>query len=284
MTDKNIDKIEIKYLDLVKKTVVADFYPFTYLDIDYPTSNFIKRIIKKIIIKTISKNKISIKKTLTPDEVENGSERSSLSFSMVGKKRLNNVHKLIDRIFKDNIEGDFLEAGIWKGGIIIFMRACLLAYNDKNRKVWGIDSFKGLPPLDVHNFPEDKIFEKILDDWNRQEMIVSKKEVIENINKFDLYDNQVELIEGWFSDVFKKNYNIKKLSLCRIDGDLYQSTYEALVGLYPKISLGGYVIIDDYGLWSGACKKAVDRFREENNINSELIKIDWAGVYWRKEK
>ena len=66
MTDKNIDKIEIKYLDLVKKTVVADFYPFTYLDIDYPTSNFIKRIIKKIIIKTISKNKISIKKTLTP--------------------------------------------------------------------------------------------------------------------------------------------------------------------------------------------------------------------------
>ena len=283
MKEDNTYNIKIKYLELIKKSIIAEFYPFTYLGVDHPTSNSLKRIIKKVILSLLSKKGLSIKKDITSDDFENGSKRSSLSFSMVGKKRLNNVHELIDKIYKNKIEGDFLEAGIWRGGVVIFMKACLFAYNDSSRKIWGIDSFKGFPSLDLKNFPEDSIFEKILNKWNRQEMIVSKKEVIDNIKKFDLFDKQIELLEGWFSDILYNDNEIKKLSLCRIDGDLYQSTYEALVGLYPKISSGGYVIIDDYGLPSGACKKAVDRFRKENNINSELVKIDWVGVYWKKE-
>lgn len=55
---------------------------------------------------------------------------------------------------------------------------------------------------------------------------------------------------------------------------------EALVNLYPKLSIGGYAIIDDYGAIK-ACRKAVDDYRKENGIAEEILVVDWTGVYWQ---
>ena len=88
-------------------------------------------------------------------------------------------------------------------------------------------------------------------------------------------------MEGWFEETLH-NKRIKKLSLLRIDGDLYKSTYEALDILYNKVSKGGFIVIDDYGLESGSCKNAVDDFRKINNIKDKIFEIDWTGIYWQK--
>jgi O-methyltransferase len=67
----------------------------------------------------------------------------------------------------------------------------------------------------------------------------------------------------------------------RLDGDLYESTMDALVPLYDKVSPGGFVIVDDYGAWE-PCRKAVDEFRHRHDITDPIIEVDWTGVYWRK--
>ena len=76
---------------------------------------------------------------------------------------------------------------------------------------------------------------------------------------------------------------ISSLSLLRLDGDMYESTWDALIHLYPKLSVGGYILIDDYGSVE-ACKKAVDDYRSQNNIKEEILHADWAGIYWKKLK
>lgn len=100
--------------------------------------------------------------------------------------------------------------------------------------------------------------------------------------KYDLLDDKVQFIKGWFNETLP-NAPIEKLSIARLDGDMYESTWDALTYLYPKLSIGGYLIIDDWNAVKG-CKKAVEDYRLKNNINENIIPIDWASVFWKKEK
>jgi O-methyltransferase len=90
----------------------------------------------------------------------------------------------------------------------------------------------------------------------------------------------VSFLHGWFRDTLP-NTTIKQLAILRLDGDMYESTMEALVHLYPKLSEGGYIIIDDYGAIS-ACRQAVEDYRSSHGIVEEIDWIDWTGVYWQR--
>ena len=100
-----------------------------------------------------------------------------------------------------------------------------------------------------------------------------------NIEKYGLLDDQVKFLKGWFKDTLP-NAPIKKLALLRLDGDMYESTMDALCALYYKVSNGGYVIVDDYHVVKG-CKIAVHDFLSEHNLNPEIKEIDGVGVYWK---
>ena len=76
---------------------------------------------------------------------------------------------------------------------------------------------------------------------------------------------------------------IEKLSIMRLDGDMYESTMDGLKNLYPKLSPGGFIIIDDWGVIKG-CKQAVLDYRQDHGITEAIKEIDWSGIYWRKEK
>jgi len=158
------------------------------------------------------------------------------------------------------------------------MRAVLQTYGDNERNVWVADSFQGVPKPDEQKFPDDKGI-----NLNESpELAVSIEQVKANFRRYGVLDDRVKFLAGWFKDTLPKA-PIEKLSVLRVDGDLYESTWEALEALYPKLSVGGYCIVDDYGAVK-ACKKAVEDFRSRNNITAELKKIDWTGVYWRREK
>ena len=172
--------------------------------------------------------------------------------------------------------GDLLVAGTWRGGEAIFMRAVLEVLGDPVRAVWVADSFKGLPPPDPDNYPADA------GDTHHTfpELAVSLAEVKANFARYGMLDDRVRFLEGWFKDTLA-DAPIGRLAVLRCDGDMYESTMDTLRPLYPKVSPGGFVIVDDYGCVP-ACKQAVDDYRREHDITDPIETIDWTGVYWRK--
>lgn len=196
-------------------------------------------------------------------------------FTMIGEQRLNNIQTCVDTILSQNIAGDFLEAGVWKGGATIFMRALLAANDVTNRVVWVADSFEGLPPPKIE-YPADA------DDRHHEfdALAISLEEVKGNFHKFGLLDGQVKFLKGWFDQTLF-NAPIEKLALLRLDGDMYESTWITLNALYDKVQPGGFVVVDDYG-YIESCRQAVHDFFATRSIHPTLTKIDWTGVYWVK--
>jgi hypothetical protein len=210
------------------------------------------------------------------DMINNGYYFPKRAHTMIGMKRLTNIEECIKNILKENIEGDFIETGVWRGGATIFM-AGLNKYFNLNRKIFVADSFEGLPPPDP-KYIEDKDDNLYKIKW----LAIDIEEVQNNFKKYNLLDDNVIFIKGFFENSLK-NASINKLALLRLDGDMYSSTIQVLEELYDKVSIGGYIIIDDYGCTAVACKKAVDDFRNKRNITTEIQKIDWHGVFWKKE-
>jgi len=198
-----------------------------------------------------------------------------LAHTMVGLKRLNNLQMCIERVIADQVPGDLIETGVWKGGSTIFMRGVLKAYGDTNRCVWVADSFQGLPPPNTKKYPDDAGDVHYTYDSLR----VTEARVRENFAAYDLLDDRVKFLKGWFSDTLP-SAPIEKLAVLRLDGDMYESTMDALESLYDKLSVGGYIIVDDYCI--GSCRKAVTDFRNARSINEKIIEIDGTGVYWRR--
>jgi hypothetical protein len=195
----------------------------------------------------------------------------SIAHTMIGLPRLNNIQFCIEDILAKNIPGDLIETGVWRGGATIFMRAALKAYRITDRTVWVADSFEGLPPTEYEkdlNLRLDKV----------DCLAVSLEDVQSNFSKYGLLDEQVRFLKGWFKDTLPIA-PIEQLAILRLDGDWYESTMDALTYLYPKLAIGGYVIIDDYWAVQG-CRDAIQDYRLANQIQESIIHIDGAAVYW----
>ena len=192
-------------------------------------------------------------------------------YTMAGHKRLDHMQQCVATIVHDGIEGDLIETGAWRGGMTIFMRALLRQHGDRTRRVWVADSFEGLP------VPDDAS-----DGWDYSRVDILKvplEQVRRNFARFGLLDEQVRFLPGWFADTLP-SAPIGKLSMLRLDGDLYSSTRDALTHLYDKLSPGGFVVVDDYYSWP-SCKRAVDEFRTQRGITAAIEPIDWSACCWR---
>ena len=195
---------------------------------------------------------------------------------MIGRLRLDNLQDCAEAVLRDVVPGDFLEAGVWRGGAAIFLRGVLRAYGVQDRCVWLADSFAGLPPPDPERYPADAG----LNLHQFPELAVSQDAVRANFRRYDLLDDQVRFLPGWFRNTLP-TAPVERLALLRIDADLYESTIDALTHLYPKLSPGGFVIIDDYG-FVAACRQAVTDYRQAHHIEEPIVAIDWTGAYWRR--
>ena len=196
--------------------------------------------------------------------------------TMIGMKRLDNLQTCIERVLQDEIPGDLIETGVWRGGATIFMRGVLAAHNVRDRVVFVADSFEGLPPPDARRAPADAGDIH----WTFANLAVSLDEVRRNFERYGLLDDRVSFLKGWFRDTLP-TAPIQRLAILRLDGDMYESTMDALDALYPKLSPGGYAIVDDYGAVEG-CRRAVHDYRERHGIDEPIETIDWTGVFWRK--
>ncbi len=204
-----------------------------------------------------------------------GSTWPACAHTMISRQRLDNIQEAVETVIRENIPGDLIETGVWRGGSCILMRGILKAFGDGSRRIFVADSFEGLPKPDAEKYPSDAGDKHYQHDF----LAVSQAQVEHNFQKYGLLDSQVVFLKGWFKDTLPAA-PITQLSLMRLDGDMYESTMDALTNLYHKLSPGGYCIIDDYAL--SGCRAAVDEFRQKRNVKEPLVEIDHSGRYWRK--
>ena len=212
------------------------------------------------------------------EERDEGFRWPAVAHTMIGVPRLENLQFCVEDVIRNRVPGDLIETGVWRGGACILMRAVLQAHGVFDRRVFVADSFKGLPPPDAERYP----FDTGLDLSGYDELSVSLEQVKENFRRYGLLDDRVLFLEGWFKDTLP-NAPIDSLAVMRLDGDLYESTIQAFEALYPKLSVGGYVIVDDYGAVA-ACAQATHDFREAYGIDDEIRVIDGTGVFWQRSR
>jgi O-methyltransferase len=205
-----------------------------------------------------------------------GRDWPSMAHTMVGATRLHSLRQMCETALLDGVRGDMIETGVWRGGACILMKGVLEAYGDAHRRVFVADSFQGLPPPSPDKHPADT--GNMLHTF--EQLAISRQEVERNFLAYSLLDERVVFLEGWFKDTLP-SAPIDQLSVLRLDGDMYESTTQALDALYHKVSRGGFVIVDDYQI--PGCAKAIGDFREKREITSPILPIDGWATWWRVE-
>lgn len=265
------DSLEERYLDLLKRYLTRYDFGESYrkITLNTPLLRVAGRFLASRGLEVVQVSPADLGDRMV------GMDWPLTAETMIGLKRLDNLEETIREVLQRRVPGDLIEAGAWRGGATIFMRAVLQVYHDEERRVWVADSFRGLPKPNAELYPADA--GNTL--WTYNQLAVPVEEVQANFRRYGLLDERVKFLVGWFKDTLP-SAPIERLAVLRIDADLYESTTEALRYLYPKLSVGGYVIIDDYVI--PACKKAVLDYRGEHGITEEIKRIDWTGVYWQK--
>ncbi len=283
MNNHQLDNASADYIEFLKKVLSGYFYDDSvWKVVDFrnqkPESigrplKFIYDCIEACILKKVERRSIVLMKKARFDSESRlqGKDFPSIGYTMIGHKRLDNIQFCVEDVIRNEVPGDLMETGVWRGGATILMRALLKEYAITGRKVWVADSFEGLPP------PKDPD-----DGWDLSKvefLKVSLDRVKSNFARFGLLDEQVEFVKGWFCDTLP-GASIDKLAVLRLDGDMYSSTMDSLQGVYHKVSKGGYVIVDDYYSWQ-SCKRAVTDFLEMHSLKPKIMAVDWSGVYWK---
>ena len=201
--------------------------------------------------------------------------------TMIGLRRLDDLEGCVTQIVSDRVEGDLIEAGCWRGGASILMRATLDVLGADDRTVWAADSFQGFPrDAATGGRAEDELetVEPFLAAFDF--LAAPLEEVRASFARFGC-ERGTRFLPGFFEDSLP-GLTGHRWALVRLDADTYDSTMLALRCLYPALSTGGYLIVDDYGDIA-ECRAAVDHFRDEHAIHEPIEWIDSSCVRWRRE-
>lgn len=266
------------FLDLLKRSLTGALYEDTDYILGSATGRTWKSRAATVVAHGLTRLDLQLvrHRRYDPEARASGLDRPGRAESMIGLRRMDNIQYCIEQVLEDQIPGDLVETGVWRGGATIFMRGVLKAHGDTSRRVWVADSFQGLPRPNPESYRADDGDEHHLQKGLR----VGVEQVKHNFRRYGLLDDQVEFLVGWFKDTLP-NAPFTELSVLRLDGDMYESTIQAIESTYPKLSVGGFCIVDDYGQLDG-CRQAIHDYRDSHGITDEIIDIDGTGVFWRK--
>lgn len=265
------------YLDLLKRSLTREVFEevLVPLALENPT---LKKKLLIPVAKLLAQRRIVFARAIsTQGAFEKSPPRQiRTAETLIGPVGLTNLQRLIENVLESGTPGDLIETGVWRGGASIFMRGVLKVHGDETRSVWVADSFAGLPARGTTPYAQDDTdFDWTAETW----LNISLDDVRATFERYGLLDERVRFLPGWFHETLP-DAPIDELALMRLDGDMYGSTMDALRHLYPLLSVGGYVVVDDYQLPN--CRAAVDEFRTALGIHDELIRVDRAIVYWQR--
>ena len=197
------------------------------------------------------------------------------NYTQTSVERMYGLYNAIDYIEQNKIEGDLVECGVWKGGSAMIMAYSL---NSVKRNFYLYDTYKGMPsPKQIDKCRGVNL--NLLKKWKKCQRkdynvwnYASLEEVKKNMLSIGYPAKNIHLIDGKVEDTIPLKVP-KQISLLRVDIDWYEPTLHCMKYLFPLISSGGVLILDDYGFLVGA-QKAIDEYIKENNIPILLNRID----------
>jgi hypothetical protein len=202
--------------------------------------------------------------------------KACIPYTLTSEARLRQTIDSISHIVTNNIEGDIIEVGVWRGGSVMAMLFKLAQLGVNDRKIHLYDTFEGMTPASPKDLNPDGIqAEELCRVSPFFRCIADISDVKENIK---LTGYPTDLVCFHKGDVRCVTTSPEKIACLRLDVDWYELYKHCLPLFTPNVSEGGPITIDDYGYWSG-CKEAVDEFLKGSKI---LVKIDETGVYWHK--
>jgi hypothetical protein len=202
------------------------------------------------------------------------------NYTMTSAERMYSVYKSTEYVLKNNIPGDIVECGVWKGGSSMVCALSMIQMQSTNKKIYMYDTYSGMSEptekdVDFEGNYSIKKWKKMeKNDYNQWDY-ASLEEVKKNMQTTKYPEQNIIYIKGKVEETIPKNIP-DEISILRLDTDWYESTYHELVHLFPKLSKNGVIIIDDYGHWRGS-KEAVDKYIEENEVKILLNRIDYTG-------
>lgn len=203
-----------------------------------------------------------------------------LKFTCTSKYRMFALYKSVEYVIKNNIPGDFVECGVWRGGSAMLMAYTLLELNVTNRKIYLYDTFAGMTRPTEYDYTLISYMEGTLGEWEKHQKedhnewcYASLDEVKNNMALTKYPQDNIVFVKGRVEETIPKIIP-SQIAILRLDTDWYESTKHELIHLFPRLSMHGVLIIDDYGAWAGA-KKAVDEYFSDGQIL--LNRIDFTG-------
>ncbi len=216
---------------------------------------------------------------IPPSSIE--TYRKVSPYTMTSPERIFSLCDAVRYICENNIEGDIVECGVWKGGSMMAIADTLLQLGNSSRNLHLFDTFEGMSTpsendIDIDGISAESLL-KISD--KKQENSVwchaGLATVKESIGTIGYPENRVHFIKGLVEQTIPE-YAPEKIALLRLDTDWYESTRHEMEHLFPRLAKGGILIIDDYGHWQGA-RKAVDEYIRSHSLQLFLNRIDYTG-------
>jgi len=185
------------------------------------------------------------------------------------------LYKAVQYVVKNKIPGDFVECGVWRGGSVILIALALAHFGDTDRKIFLYDTFTGMTKPDEKDVDWDGL--NLQKKWEKDQNTKwgyggNLEEVRNNVYASNYPKDNFVFVEGPVEQSLPET-KPENCALLRLDTDWYASTYHELVHLYPILSSGGILIIDDYG-WCRGARTATNQYIKENKLNLFLSRID----------
>jgi O-methyltransferase len=224
-----------------------------------------------------SKRSIEIQGLMDLTVAERSIITAAQPFTMTSHERMASLVESTKFIVENNIEGDIVECGVWRGGSMMIIASVLMALGDTSRSLYLYDTYQGMsqPSDDDVDFAGNAASTRLLEMAQSKEnwCEASLEDVQENLFATGYPSNKIHFIKGTVEETIPATIP-QRIALLRLDTDWYESTKHELTHLYPLLNSSGILIIDDYGHWQGA-KKAVDEFFKDSQIY--LHRIDYTG-------
>lgn len=202
-------------------------------------------------------------------------------FTMTSPERIFALCKAVEYIVSNQIPGNIVECGVWKGGSMMAVAQTLLQLQDLSKHLYLFDTFEGMTEpsgndLDFRGVAASEQLKNSTKESGDSIWCYScLEEVKASVHSVGYNRDRIHFIKGKVEDTIPQNAPAQ-ISLLRLDTDWYESTHHELIHLFPRIAAGGVIIIDDYGYWQGA-RKAVDEYIQEHKIPILLNRIDFTG-------
>jgi O-methyltransferase len=202
--------------------------------------------------------------------------------TMTSIERMYALYQATCHVLDSDVPGDFVECGVWRGGSVMLMASTLLSRGCSDRTIWLYDTFDGVPPPSDDDIQEmsgrparDVLAERERSGDDPFWGIASRAQVERNLEQTGYPMDRLRFVQGDVRTTIPADAP-ETISILRLDTDWYASTLHELEHLYPRLSSGGVLIIDDYGYWRGA-RKATDGYFQSLGARPLLHRIDYTG-------